>query len=133
MRSRIEREFDRAALGAAVLRDFASSRRDLHRLTLPAAVAKATTVGITARRWTAPRLCAAVDRVLLGRPFRAQGLVRALVLFRLLKRQGLDANLVIGLPEAGDTHDAHAWVEIDSKVAGPYPGRHGHTELVRYP
>lgn len=72
-------------------------------------------------------------RVLRIGPYRPRCLYRALVLYRLLRMQGEDAMLVIGLPEAATSKDAHAWVEIGDRDVGPPPGRVGHTALVRYP
>lgn len=49
-----------------------------------------------------------------------------------MREQGDEAVLVVGLPERPMTHEAHAWVELDSIVVGPPPGRAGHSELARY-
>jgi hypothetical protein len=54
------------------------------------------------------------------------------VLFRQLKRQGDDVELVIGLPIGAMDKEAHAWVEIDGHDVGPPPGRGMHEPLVRY-
>jgi hypothetical protein len=78
------------------------------------------------------RLGRIVDRLLrLGR-FEARCLIKSLVLFRLLRKSGSSVDLVIGIPEATEAHDAHAWVELDGKDLGPPPGRGAHQELVRY-
>jgi hypothetical protein len=53
-------------------------------------------------------------------------------LFRLLHEQGDEAELVIGLPAAAATKDAHAWVEINGVDVGPPPGRGSHEVLARY-
>jgi len=82
--------------------------------------------------WPVPRLSRAVDRCLLVGPARARCLVRAMVLYRLLRRQGLRPQVVIGLPPAAGAPDAHAWVELDGHDVGPAPGRSGHDELARY-
>jgi hypothetical protein len=74
----------------------------------------------------------AVDRCLLAGPLRTRCLIRAVVLHRMLRRQGLQTSVVIGLPDAAATTDAHAWVELDGRDLGPAPGRAGHRELVRY-
>ena len=55
------------------------------------------------------------------------------MLYRLLRRQGDPAELVIGLPASPRDKDAHAWVELDGRDVGPFPGRNGHVELARYP
>ena len=79
------------------------------------------------------RLGSIVQRVLrLGRFWQARCLWSSLVLFRLLKRQGIEPQLVIGLPLEPKDKDAHAWVEIDGEDVGPPPGRSGHQELARY-
>ena len=79
------------------------------------------------------RLGRIVQRVLrLGRFWQARCLWSSLVLFRLLKRQGIEPQLVIGLPLEPKDKDAHAWVEIDGEDVGPPPGRSGHQELARY-
>ena len=44
-------------------------------------------------------------------PFHANCLPRALVLCRLLRLQGLAANLRVGVARPGGTFAAHAWVE----------------------
>ena len=44
-------------------------------------------------------------------PFRPNCLARSLVLFRLLRRQGLDAELQIGVATLDGTFAAHAWIE----------------------
>jgi Transglutaminase-like superfamily len=53
-------------------------------------------------------------------------------LFKLLKAEGVNAELVIGLPASPESHIAHAWVEIDGRDVGPPPGRRNHEELARY-
>jgi Transglutaminase-like superfamily len=78
------------------------------------------------------RLGRIVQRVLrLGR-WQARCLWSSLVLFQLLRRQGVEPQLVIGLPLVPKDKDAHAWVEIDGEDVGPPPGRSGHQELARY-
>ena len=80
----------------------------------------------------APRLGIIVARVLrLGRR-RARCLTSSLVLYRLLRYQGLPAELVIGLPQRPRDRQAHAWVEVRGVDVGPPPGRSGHVELARY-
>lgn len=69
----------------------------------------------------------------LNPPFvRTRCIVGALVLCRLLRQQGTEAVLVIGLPEQRPSKDAHAWVEVEGIDVGPPPGRARHRELVRY-
>jgi hypothetical protein len=78
-------------------------------------------------------LSRAVSRGLRIGPWRPRCLIRSLVLYRLLRRQGEAADLVIGLPERAETHEAHAWVELNGRDIGPWPGRGRHRELTRYP
>jgi Transglutaminase-like superfamily len=73
-----------------------------------------------------------VDRRLRLGSKRPRCLLRALVLARLLRRCGACAQVVIGLTPESSTKDAHAWVELDGADIGPWPGRTGHVELVRY-
>ena len=49
-------------------------------------------------------------------PFGATCLKKALVLYALLKRRGLDVKLVIGATKAGEKLDAHAWLEHQGRV-----------------
>jgi transglutaminase-like putative cysteine protease len=65
-------------------------------------------------------------------PFRARCLYTAMVLYRLLREQGDEATLVIGLPREPRDKDAHAWVELEGRDVGPPPGRGRHQELARY-
>ena len=78
-------------------------------------------------------LSRAVSRGLRIGPWRPRCLLRSLVLYRLLREQGDDAELVIGLSDRAATPDAHAWVELDGRDVGPWPGRKGYEELTRYP
>lgn len=65
-------------------------------------------------------------------PFRPRCLPIALVHYRMLVEQGRRPLLVIGIPEAAENHDAHAWVELDGFDVGPPPGRQGRAVLARY-
>ena len=56
----------------------------------------------------------------------------ALVLYRLLREQGDEPELVIGLPQTAADKDAHAWVELGGVDVGPPPGRGTHEELARF-
>ena len=62
----------------------------------------------------------------------ARCLINALVLFRLLRLQGDDPELVIGLPESPEDVSAHAWIELGGEDVGPPPGRGTHQEFTRY-
>jgi Transglutaminase-like superfamily len=86
------------------------------------------------RRRTPPTLLSrAVSRGLRLGPWQPRCLVRALVLYRLLRAQGDRPILVIGLHEERPTAEAHAWVELGGRDIGPAPGAFGHRPLARYP
>jgi hypothetical protein len=78
------------------------------------------------------RLSRAVDRSLRLRGMRPSCLTSALVLFSLLREQGDEAELVIGLPAEPVDHEAHAWVELDGIDVGPPPGRGQCTAMARF-
>lgn len=78
-----------------------------------------------------PRLPRWVDRSLRIGPVMPRCLIRSLVLYHYLRGVGIEADLVIGLPET--SKDAHSWIEVDGTDVGPPPGRGHHRELVRYP
>ena len=63
---------------------------------------------------------------------RPRCLYNALVLYRLLREQGDQAVLVIGLPPTAANEEAHAWVELSGYDVGPPPGRNGHEPLARF-
>lgn len=91
----------------------------------------------TSHRVTLPpleprRLGRLVFRILNRGPFRPRCLTLSLVYFRMLARQGTEAELVVGLPAEPTSHEAHAWVEVAGEVVGPPPGRLGYEEMVRY-
>jgi hypothetical protein len=85
------------------------------------------------RTWPPLLLSRAVSRGLRIGPWQPRCIIRALVLYRLLRAQGTPAELVIGLSERATSTDAHAWIEVAGRDVGPAPGRFGHQELVRYP
>ena len=118
----------------SVLASFVAVHRALGRRPLPQAV-EALGAGTTAG-WTpvrATRLSRVVHRTLHVGPWRPRCLILALVLYRLLRAQGTDADLVIGLPIEAVDKDAHAWVEVEGVDVGPPPGKGVHEELARYP
>jgi Transglutaminase-like superfamily len=78
------------------------------------------------------RLGLIVSRSLRVGRYQIRCLYTSLVLFRLLREQGVDADIVIGLPREPRDKDAHAWIEIDGRDVGPPPGRAQHVELARY-
>lgn len=87
----------------------------------------------SAARRPARTLSRAVDRSLRIGNRRPRCLLNALVLFRLLREQGDEAVLVIGLPVQAADERAHAWVELAGRDVGPPPGSAGHRELARLP
>jgi hypothetical protein len=82
---------------------------------------------------SAATLSSAVHKSLRLGNRRPRCLVNALVLFRLLREQGEQAELVIGLLPNAPNQRAHAWVELDGRDVGPPPGRFGHEEMARLP
>lgn len=78
-------------------------------------------------------LSRAVTRGLRIGPWQPRCLVRALVLYRLLRAQGDPAELVIGLHHRAASPDAHAWVLLDGRDVGPPPGGAGYEEMTRFP
>ncbi len=108
-------------------------RAGLRRWPLPELVCRIIASKPTKRSGlSARRLGVLVVRALhIGR-YRARCLAGSLVLFRLLRQEGVTAQLVIGLPERPTDQQAHAWVEVDEADVGPPPGRNGHVELARY-
>ena len=122
-------------LTAKVWRVFAQVRARIYRDPLPQLVAD---LDADERAFDGPvihprRLSRAVHRSLrIGRR-RPTCLMASLVLFRLLRRQGHDATLVIGLPPNALNAKAHAWIELNGHDVGPPPGRGNHRPLARYP
>ncbi|HET6745453.1 MAG TPA: lasso peptide biosynthesis B2 protein [Candidatus Limnocylindria bacterium] len=78
-------------------------------------------------------LSRAVSRGLRIGPLQPRCLTRSLVLYRLLRAQGDDAQLIIGMRDKTVSTDAHAWVELAGRDVGPLPGGKGYRELSRYP
>lgn len=112
---------------------FAAVWLRLRRRPIPAVVAGLSSVARPAAVPVAPRrLGRIVARSLSAGPWRARCLFTSIVLFRLLRAQGDDPHLVIGLPLEPRDKDAHAWVELDGHDVGPPPGRGRHEELARY-
>ena len=74
-----------------------------------------------------------VDRSLRLGPFMPRCVVRSLVLYHYLRREGWPAEIVIGLPDRPADKNAHAWIEVDGQDVGPPPGRGQHVEMARYP
>jgi len=123
---------DKLRLALRVWRTYLRVRLGLRRADLPTAVSQLAMTPSKVRRYPPGRLSRAVDRALAPLPGDPTCLVRSLVLFRLLREQGDEAEIVIGLPEHPVTHAAHAWVELAGRDVGPPPGRSGHSQMVRY-
>ena len=112
---------------------FAVIQLSLRRRPLPDLVARlARPASRVAQHHPPARLSRAVDRALRVGRRQPTCLVNSLVLFRLLREQGDEAQLVIGLPEDGRNRIAHAWVELDGRDVGPAPGRGAHEPLARF-
>jgi hypothetical protein len=122
----------RAVLAVRIWATYVEVRRALRRCPLATAAVVLAAPGGRAPR-PATLLSRAVTRALRLGPWQSRCLVRSLVLYRLLRAQGMPAELVIGLPTAARDPDAHAWVELEGRDLGPAPGRFGHDELLRYP
>jgi hypothetical protein len=126
----------KARLALRVWARYLSIRPRIRRTPIPRLAEALADGGRTAtRRERMPpqRLSRAVERSLHIGPWRPRCLANALVLYRLLREQGDDAQLVIGLPADAATHEAHAWVELGGLDLGPAPGRSGHEPLARFP
>ena len=123
----------RLRLAIVVASRYVRVRFDLPRIPLPDLVVRYSRAERHRHRYPIHTLRRAVDRLLVlpGRPLRC--LPRALVMYSLAVEQDHDPRLVVGLPQAGDSYRAHAWVEIDGVDVGPSPGRAGHQPMVAYP
>lgn len=77
------------------------------------------------------RLGRAVAAVLRIGPLQARCLITSLVLYRLLREEGYEPVLVIGMPDDASSPMAHAWVEVSGHDVGPPPGKGVHQELMR--
>ena len=120
-------------LVARICAYYVSLRLALRRYPLPEIVARIARTPPTSKTLANPRrLGRIVARVLRVGPWRARCLHTSLVLLRLLREQGDEADLVIGLPREPRDKDAHAWIEIDGADMGPPPGRGHHEEIARY-
>jgi hypothetical protein len=123
----------KATLALRILHSYLRIRPRVHREPLPPFIAMLGRPGRRTGRPLPPqRLSRAVYRTLRLGPRRPTCLVNALVLYRLLREQGDDAEVVIGLPAAAADKDAHAWVELQGVDIGPPPGRSGHAEMARF-
>ena len=125
---------EKVRLATRVWVQFAVVSIRVRRQPLPRLVARLASVNGSPRRPYAPAtLARAVDRSLRVGSHRPRCLINALVLFRLLREQGDEGEVVIGLPERAANERAHAWVELGGRDVGPPPGRAGHREMARLP
>ncbi|MGD8869452.1 MAG: lasso peptide biosynthesis B2 protein [Gemmatimonadales bacterium] len=127
----------KAILGARICYWYAAVRIGLWRWPLPHLVERLSRPpkreASSAPQHLEPRrLGRIVHRVLGLGPIRARCLYSSLVFYRLLREQGAEPELVIGLPAQATSPEAHAWVELDGAVVGPPPGRLGRQRLARY-
>jgi Transglutaminase-like superfamily len=125
---------EKLRLAARIWLRFVRVRLAVDREPLPAFVSELGGTGTSPppARHPPATLSAAIYRCLRVGGRRPRCLINALVLFRLLREQGEQAELVIGLPEAASDHRAHAWVELAGSDVGPPPGRAGHREIARF-
>lgn len=127
----------KAMLAARICYWYAAVRIGLWRWPLPRLVERLSRPpkreGSPARQDLEPRrLGRVVHRVLRLGPIRARCLYSSLVFYRLLREQGAEPELVIGLPAQATSPEAHAWIELDGAVVGPPPGRLGRKRLASY-
>ncbi len=125
---------EKLRLGARVLGTFIRVRIGLWLHPLPELVDRLSSARPHDRRaLPPPRLGRVVWKTLRLGQRRPRCLTSSLVLYRLLRSQGTEADVVIGLPERPEDKAAHAWVEVALTDVGPPPGRGSHVELARYP
>ena len=126
---------EKARLAMRVWARFVVVSIRVRREPLPRLVAQLSAVGAAPprRRRRPSTLARAVDRSLRVGNHRPRCLINALVLYRLMREQGDEVELVIGLPELPTDERAHAWVELHGHDVGPPPGRAGHREMARLP
>jgi hypothetical protein len=107
-------------------------RRRIKRKRLPDLVRELSFTSVRGDRRSPELLSLAVHRSLRIGPHQPRCLFGALVLYRLLREQGDEAELVIGLRRDARDHEAHAWVEVAGRDAGPPPGRGEHVAMARF-
>jgi hypothetical protein len=122
----------KAGLAVRVWRSFVLVRIRAGRKPLPLFAHELGRTTVRTHRYAPSLLSRAVHRSLHLGPYRPRCLFNALVLYRLLREQGDDAELVIGLPPEAPDQTAHAWVELDGRDVGPPPGKVGHTAIARF-
>jgi hypothetical protein len=123
----------KAALALRIWYWFVVVRVSLKRRPLPELIRRLGRVSHVRQGSLEPvRLGRAVAGALRIGPLNPRCLFTALVLYRLLHREGEPAEIVIGMPMEPRDKDAHAWVEVNGVDVGPPPGRGRHQELARY-
>jgi hypothetical protein len=120
-------------LAVRVWRFYVRVRLGLRRTQLPALVLELGRTTVRADRHPPALLSLAVHRSLQFGPLRPRCRTNSLVLYGLLREQGDQAEVVIGLPAHARDHAAHAWVELEHRDVGPPPGRGRHTAIARFP
>lgn len=81
----------------------------------------------------AERIAALVEAAALREPFRVTCLHKALALYTLLRRSGIEAEFVVGTARAPGGLEAHAWVEHRGAALGGGTPTDTFTPLVRWP
>ncbi len=122
----------KARLALRVVRSYLLVRWSINRKPLPVFVREFGQAAVRPDRHQPALLSRAVDRTLRLGPYRPRCLTTSLVLYRLLREQGEDVQLVIGLPFDALDHTAHAWIERDGVDLGPPPGRGRHSPIARF-
>ena len=105
----------------------------LRRLPLPELVQHLNKVSRVRRRHDDPVRLGQLAAAALRLPgWQARCLLRCLVAYRVIRRQGGEPVLQIGIrPDAVD-HETHSWLELDGRDVGPPPGKGNHEVLVTY-
>ena len=127
------RFWHKVRLAVRVWRTYARVKVGLRRRPLPALVGELGRTAVRGDAHPPARLSVAVHRGLRFGPLRPRCLTSSLVLYRLLREQGDEAELVIGLPPDAREHAAHAWIELAQRDVGPPPGRGRHDPIARFP
>jgi hypothetical protein len=120
-------------LAVRVWRIYVRVRLALRRTQLPILLRELGPTTVRADRHPPALLGLAVHRSLQLGPLPPRCLTNSLVLYGLLREQGDNAEVAIGLPPDARDHAAYAWVELDNRVIGPPPGRGRHTPVARFP
>jgi len=81
----------------------------------------------------AERIAALIEAAALREPFRVTCLHKALALYTLLRRSGIEAEFVMGTARAHGGLEAHAWVEHRGAALGGGTPTETFAPLVRWP